>query len=241
MILLVLHVVDGLTQGRAAGSTESLAQIVAVLQLQDAPATVCEVLLQLIGANAGDDPVETLAVEIDDPEHVADRLQRILDHRLPDIALVQLGITNQRDEAPRRHIAEVALCIEVPKGRKVRRNGAKADRASREIDWIRVLGPAWVGLQTTIGSQLGQIFLRQITQQILHGVEHRRCVRLDRDSIPRLQGMEVERRHDGDHRGAGGLVSTNFQVVPLFADVVGMVDDVGAQPVYPPLYLFKRR
>src|SRR4051795_11125824 len=70
-----------------------------VLGLEDLPAGASKERLQPGGAHARDNPVETLTVEIDDPDDVAETLDRLLGHRFPDVALVELRVPDERDKA----------------------------------------------------------------------------------------------------------------------------------------------
>ena len=49
------------------------------------------------GGDVGHDAVERLAVEVDDPQHLAEPRDDRVDERLPDRALVELGVAEQRD------------------------------------------------------------------------------------------------------------------------------------------------
>ena len=53
---------------------------------------------------SGIDAVEALAVGVDDEHHVAEPLQRRVGDRLPHVALVELGVTGEGDEAGRRAV-----------------------------------------------------------------------------------------------------------------------------------------
>ena len=94
---------------------------------------------ELGGADAGDDPVEALAVEVHDPEDVAEALDVILEDGLPDVALVELGVAHQRDVPLGGDVAEVELGVAGDGGREGRRDGAQPDRSGREVDRVVVL------------------------------------------------------------------------------------------------------
>src|SRR5437660_1272482 len=70
----------------------------AVLQRLDAPAAARENLVEAADHAVGGRRVEALAVVVDDPPQVADVVLVALDQRLVDIALVELGVADQRDE-----------------------------------------------------------------------------------------------------------------------------------------------
>ena len=102
LVLLVRHVVDVAAQVLAARPGEGRLQPAAVLGLDDVPAGVVEELHRARWTfMPGDDPVEALAVEVDDPGDVAEALQRGVGDGLPDVALVELGVADEGDEAGR--------------------------------------------------------------------------------------------------------------------------------------------
>ena len=74
-------------------------QPLAVAQLDDAPAAASENLVEPLEHAVGAGRVEALAVVVDDPPQVADVVLVALDQRFVDIAFVELGIADQRDEA----------------------------------------------------------------------------------------------------------------------------------------------
>ena len=63
------------------------------------PAGAGEEALEAGGLDARNHAVEALAVEVDDPDHVAEALDRFFGDGFPDVAFVQLGIADQGDEA----------------------------------------------------------------------------------------------------------------------------------------------
>ena len=75
-------------------------QAFAVAQLDDAPAAASEEFVEALEHAVGAGRVETLAVVVDDPPQVADVVLRAFDDRLVDITFVELGVADQRDEAP---------------------------------------------------------------------------------------------------------------------------------------------
>ena len=64
---------------------------------------------------------------VDDPQHAAQVGHRRLEDGLPHVALVELGVTHQGDEARRRSVAEVQIEIAPGGGREQRCRGAEAD------------------------------------------------------------------------------------------------------------------
>src|SRR5262249_57842693 len=85
----------------AAAAAEGTLEPVAPPQLADAPAVSAKEIAELTRAALGHDAIEALAIDVDDPQQVAESSERLLRQRLPDIALVQLGIAHHRDEALR--------------------------------------------------------------------------------------------------------------------------------------------
>ena len=139
-------------------------------------------------------------------------------------------VADQRDEAAARAAAEVG--VDVPAGgrREQRRGRAEADGAGGEVDSVRVLRPARVGLQPAKRAQRGQVGAVQVAQQVLDGVIDRRRVRLHAHPVRRVQVREVQRGHDGHQARAGGLMTADLHAVTGVALMVGGVHDPRGQP-----------
>src|SRR3954451_9699414 len=88
-------------------------QALAVAKLDDAPAAAAENLVEALEHAVGAGRVEALAVIVDDPPQVADVVLGALDYRFVDIALIELGVTDQRDEAPAAGLVHLAVGGEV--------------------------------------------------------------------------------------------------------------------------------
>ena len=71
-----------------------------VAQLDDAPAAAFEDFVEALEHPIGAGRVEALAVVVDDPPAIADVVLVGLDQAFVDVALVELGIADQRDEPP---------------------------------------------------------------------------------------------------------------------------------------------
>ena len=71
----------------------------AVLDHHRVPAGGLEHRGEAAGGDVGDDAVERLAVEVDDPHHLAQARDHRVRDRLPARALVELGVADQRDLA----------------------------------------------------------------------------------------------------------------------------------------------
>src|SRR4029079_15775331 len=106
-------------------------QALAVAQLDDTPAAAPENLVEALEHSVGAGRVEALAVVADDPPQVADVVLGALDDRFVDIALVELGIADQRDEAGGILLVHIAVGGEVilDEAGEERDRDAEADRA----------------------------------------------------------------------------------------------------------------
>ena len=78
---------------------EHAAELLAIAQLDHAPAAAFEDFVETLEHAVGAGRVEALAVVVDDPPQVPDVVLGALDDRFVDVALVELGIADQRDEA----------------------------------------------------------------------------------------------------------------------------------------------
>ena len=230
LVLRVRHRVDAPLQRFATIAREGLAQPRAVLDDFDLPAMVAEDVRELLRANPGDHAIETLTVEVDDPRELPETAGGRVGQRLPDVALVELGVTQQRDEAAPRLNVEVGADVPIHHAGEQRRGSTEANGPGREVNRIGVLGARRVGLQTTEPTQLRQVLAIEAPEQVVDRVEDRRGVRLDRDAIARLQPVEVERRHRRHHRCRRGLVTADLELVIRRALVVGVVDHPRREP-----------
>ena len=162
-------------------------QPLAVAQLDHAPAAAFENLVEALEHAVGADRVEALAVIVDDPPQVADVVLGALDDRFVDIAFVELGIADQRDEAAAVLVVHPAVGGEIilHQAGEERDRHAEPDRAGREIDRDLVLGPARIALRAAEAAEILQLLARLRAEQIMDRVKHRPGVRLDRDSVVR--------------------------------------------------------
>jgi hypothetical protein len=260
LVLGVGHLVDPVPQRRAAGAGEQLLQQPAVLDREHLPAGRGEHALQLRRAHHRQHPVQRLAVEVDDPDHLAELGHHRVEHGLPDRALVQLGVADQRPlpapaaviaartaaDIAARTAADIAADIaagaevagDVPAGQRAPDRGgrADADRAGGVVGRDRVLEPARVALQAAELPQRGQVRRVEVTEQVLQRVQHRRRVRLHRDPVLGPQLLQPQRGHDRHHRGAGRLVAADLEPARVRPDPVGVVDDRRRQPQHPLLH-----
>ena len=156
-----------------------------------------------------------------------------LQQRLVDVAFVELGIAHDRDHAAGRALLGRELVeahVVLDHRGEERHADAEADRAGGDVDVVAVLGPRGVALGAAEGAEAFQLRPGLIAEEVLDRVEHRARVRLDRDAVVRPQHVEVERRHQRRHRGAGGLVAAHLEPVPRRPQMVRVVDHPGRQP-----------
>ena len=182
------------------------------------------------GGDVGHDAVERLAVEVDDPQHLAEMGDDRVDDRLPHGALVELRVADERDLPAALRDVEVAGDVAVRERRPDRRGRADADRAGREVRRHRVLQAARIALQAAERAQLGEVAAVELAEQVLDRVQDRRGVRLDGDAVGRAQVVEVQRRHDAHHRGRRRLVAADLHPARRAAHAVGVVDDARREP-----------
>ena len=129
LVLLVAHLVDPPAQGLAAVALEELAQAAAVLDRDRLPAGGVEHRPDPARGDVGHDPVERLAVEVDDPEDLAEARDHRVDERFPDRPLVELGVAEDRDLAPAAGDVEVPGDVTVGERAPHGRRRADPDRA----------------------------------------------------------------------------------------------------------------
>ena len=241
LVLLVAHPVDALPQRRPAGALEQRGQRGAVLHLEDLPAGGREHPLPPADRNVRHDPVQGLPVEIDDPQHLPELLHHRVGHALPDGALVELGVAQQRHLPPtgldRQVGADVAVGDCAPHGRR----RPDPDRAGGVVRCVGVLGARRVGLQPAELAQARQPGRVEPPQQGVHGVQDRRGVGLDAHPVRGGQVLEPQRRHQGDHRGARGLVTSHLDPGGVGPPGVRRVHDARGEPQHPPLHLVEDR
>ena len=234
-IELVGASVDPVFQLVAALLGEGRALQVTVLDPHHVPAEGLEDLLDAPEQPLVDDAIERLTIVVDDPPGVAQVVLPALLQRLVDIALVEFGVADQRHHAAGLEILTPILGGDVVlHDRGERGDGdAQSHRTRGEIDVIDVLGPRRVGLHPAKPAEILHLLARLVAHQVLHRVEDRRGVRLDRHPVLGPERGEIERRHDRHHRGRRRLVPADLDPVDLGADVVGVVDHPVRQPQQP--------
>ena len=225
--------VDPLPEHLAAGLGKGGLELLAVLDRDDVPAHRAEELLDLGEQLLGHHPVQALPVVVDHPPEIADIVLPAFEQGLEDVALVELGVADDGDHPAGRLVGgHEAVQPDIVLGQRgeERHRGAEADRAGREIDRCRVLGPGRIGLGTTERAEALHGLLALLAQQVVRRVHDRAGMRLDRDPIAGAQHVEEECRHDGRDRGAGGLVAADLELVAAGPEMVGVVDGPGCQP-----------
>ena len=210
-------------------------QLLAVAQLDHAPAAGAEDLVEALEHAVGARRVEALAVVVDDPPQVSDVVLVALDQRFVDVALVELRVADQRDEA-----APVGLVHHAVRGKVVLDQAGEggdrdtqADRAGREVDGDLVLGTARIALRTAETAEILESLSALRAEQIMDCMQHRTRVRLHRDPVVGAECVEIERGHDARHRRAACLVPADLQPVAIVADVVGVMDCPRRKPAQP--------
>ncbi len=224
--------VDPALQRLAAGFGERRPHQLAVFHDHHVPAEIAEHGFEFLPQPFTHHGIEALAIVIDHPPGVAQAVLPALQQRLENIALVHLGIADQRDHPPLGPILHPAMRLDVvlhQRGEQCLRD-AKADRAGGEIDVVGVLGARRVGLRAFETAKILQLVVGLTPEQILDGVEHRAGMRLYRDTVLWPQHREIQRRHDGGERRRRGLMAADLQAVGIGPDVVGVVDGPRRQP-----------
>ena len=228
---LVRATVDPGAQRFAARLLESGLLQRAVLDDHDVPAECLEQRLVARPQALADHRIEALAIVVDHPPAIAQALLPAFEHRLEDVALVHLGIADERDHAAFRLVGrEVRAHVVLHQRGEQRLRDAETHRAGREIDVVGILGARRIALRALVAAEGFELLARLLAEQILDRVEVRRGMRLDGDAVLRPQRVEIERRHDGGERGGGGLMPADLQPVGAFADVVGVMDRPAREP-----------
>ncbi len=234
LVFLVRHVVDPLAKRVAIGPCEVRLQPASVLGLDRMPARRREHRLHPTDADPRNDPIETLAIQVDDHRHVPELAQALLEDRLPDVAFVKLRIADQGHEPPiglaRDALAEMRPQVAIGQGGEHRGDRPEAHGARGEVDRIGILGPRRIRLQAAEVTQPKEHRRVQVAEQVLDRVVGRRRVRLHRDQVAGSQPAEVERGQDRHDRCARRLVPADLDPIAVRADVVGLVDHPDRQP-----------
>ena len=235
LVLGVRHVVDPAPQAVAVGAGERLLQTAPVLEVDDVPAVRPKHLADPLRLAVRHDAIETLAVEVDDPHHVAEPAHVLLGDGFPDVALVELSVAHEGDVARVRGRGEMVREVLTHEPAEGRRDRAEPDRARRVVDAVDVLRATRVGLEPAERPKASEGLLGEPPAQVLEGVEDGGGVRLDGDPVGRAEKHPVERGHDAHDRGRARLVAAHLQPVDVRPDVVRVVDHVGREPEHAPL------
>ena len=156
------------------------------------------------------DAVERLAVEVDDPQHLAELRHGRVGDRLPHRALVELRVAEQRDLPPADRHVEMTCDVAVRDRAPHDRRRPDPHAAGGVVDGVGVLRAARVGLQPAELAQPRQVGRVEPAEQEVDRVQHRRRVRLDRHAVGRAEEREVQRGHQRDHRRARRLMPADL-------------------------------
>jgi hypothetical protein len=241
LVLLVGHLVDASPQRVASRALEQALEPAPVLDGDHLPAGRLEHSGEAPESDVRHDPVERLTVQVHHPQHLAEARDPGVGDRLPDGALVELGVPEQGDLAPTRRRLEAVVLEVAARDRSPDRGGrADADRAGRVVHRVGVLRPAWVALKAAEGAQRLEVGPVQAAEQVVDRVQHRRGVRLHRDAVLRAQLGEPQRGHQAHHRRARRLVAADLHARLVLTHAVGVMDDRGGEPEHAPLYGLER-
>ncbi len=224
--------VDPAFQRLAAGFGERRPHQPAVFHDHHVPAEIAEHGFEFLPQPLTHHGIQALAVVVDNPPGVAQAVLPAFQQRLEDIALVHLGVADQRDHAALGPVLHPAMRLDVvlhQRGEQCLRN-TQAHRSRREIDVVGVLGSRRIGLRAFETAKIFQLLAGLVPEQILDGVKHRARMRLHRDPILRPQHREIQRRHDGGERRRRGLMAADLQTVDIGPDMIGVMDGPRRQP-----------
>lgn len=137
------------------------------------PSGIPEEPLETSNRHVGHDPIEALTIRVNDKHYVSKTGQSGFRDRLPDVAFVELRITEQGDETSRSLGLE--LCVEVPPYRRGEQwsHSSEADRPRRKVCYIRIFRPRGVSLEASIFAELGQVGRVEFASEVLDGVKNR--------------------------------------------------------------------
>ena len=200
VVLGIGHRLEPRPQPLAAGPRKARAEPRAPAQLDDVPPGGGEPRAELAPPRVGNDAVEALAVHVHDPQQVAQVGERVLEQRFPDVPLVELGVAEHGDEAPRVRHATVIRQVTCGQRSEGGHHPAEPHRARREIHDLRVLAATRIRLEPAKAPEPHQRLAVEPAAQVFDRVEGRRAMRLEGDDVAALERMEVERgeqAHDG--------------------------------------------
>ena len=124
-----------------------------------------------------------------------------LDQRFVDIAFVELGVADQRNEAAAIGIGHLAVRAEIilDEAGEGGDRDPEPHRAGGKIDRNLVLGPAGIALHTAETAEVLQLLDALAAEQIVDSVEQGAAVRLDRHAVVGAERMEIKRGHQRRH------------------------------------------
>jgi len=164
----------------------------------DLPAEIAEELFEPRPETFADDGVKALPIIVDDPPGIAQSVFPTLEKCLENVALVELGIAEQRNHTAFWSIAELSSFTEIILNERGEQclGDAEADRSCREVDVVGVLGPRGIALRALVASEIFQLLTGLIAEQVLDCVKDRAGMSLYCDPILRAKNTEIEGRHD---------------------------------------------
>ena len=159
LIHLVRHAVDAVTKQISPRQLIGRLEFLPIFGVNHVPAVGVEHLSPDICPDTWDNPVEALAIEVDDPQGILKAFQGGVGYAFPDYPLVKFGVSDEADKATTDATVLVEVVAHVLLGQpcEVGCNSPNSDRARREVDAVRVLGSAGVGLQPVELPECGQI------------------------------------------------------------------------------------
>src|SRR6185312_3444854 len=113
--------------------------------------------------------VEALAVVVDDPPGIAQVVFPPLEQALIDVALVELGVADERHHAA---LGDILACpalgadIILDHRSEGGKGNAETHRAGRDVDVVTVLGARWVGLRAAEAAEVLELVEALLAEQI---------------------------------------------------------------------------
>jgi hypothetical protein len=140
-------------------------------------------MLRNLAIRCGLDPVEALAVHVHDPDEAGNLLEGRVHDRLPDRALVELGVAEVPEEPARRRLEPVGRQVLPHQGRVGGGGDAESHGPRGEVDVVGILRPARVRLEPLELPECREPRLVQEAEQVLDGMEDWGRVGLHRDPV----------------------------------------------------------
>src|SRR5262249_23698252 len=144
----------------------------AVFEDDDIPAEGLKQRLKAGPQAFADDRIEALAVVVDDPPAITQVLLPAFEDGFEDIALIELGVTHERNHAPFGLICTPAMGAHVilHEAGKERLRDAQPYRSGGEVDVVGVLGARGIALRALVAAEELELLARLPPEEILDGV-----------------------------------------------------------------------